>query len=240
MYMHIYFIHLYLSLQISVAALKRIAFTISSSLPLFTNGPVQDERGPYRIPLEFKDEHNDTDFTELLTSSNEDCLNDNRIVVDSSVFIQQVDFQCIVELSDGPNTLNSMKFIYAKSVFDPLDGKSYCELLPSDDKEASVTLSTLQGLRLSLKVKAGDFKGTYHVWSKVLEVPFVPAFSVDTTSVLLSPTEPSIQVKVSGLLKVLNTIQVGQATYCHIYTTAFHVIINIESLACLFDRSDCI
>ena len=196
--------------QISVATLKRVVFAVPSNSPLsiFTNAPVQDERGPYRIHIEFKDEHNDTDFTKLLSSPNEDCLNDGS-VLGSSQFIQQIHFQCIVELSDGSNPLNAMKFILAKSVFDPLEGDSHCQLIASDDCLAAETLSTLQGLRLTLKVKASDFKETYSVLSNVLDVPFVPAFSVDTTRVLLSPTEPSIQVKVSGLLKVLNSIQVS-------------------------------
>ena len=50
----------------------------SLPLPVFTNAPVQDERGPYQIPVEFKDEHNDTDFTDLVSSPSEDCLESAR------------------------------------------------------------------------------------------------------------------------------------------------------------------
>ena len=94
-------------------------------------------------------------------------------------------------------------------VFNHLNGKSYCRLLPSDDETAVQSLSTLQRLRLVLKVRAGDFHETYQIWSDGLDIPFLPAFSVDTTSILLSPAEPSIQVKVTGLVKVLDSIQVG-------------------------------
>ena len=125
------------------------------------------------------------------------------------MFLQQVKFECVLELNDGPDVLNAARYITSEPVFDPSNGKSYCRLLPSKDMTAIASLATLNALRLGLKVKAGDYQDTYSVWSAVLSVTFLPAFSVDMVSVTLSPSEPSVQVKASGLTKVLTSIQVG-------------------------------
>ena len=183
----------------------------SDPLPPFTNAPVQEEMGPYLIPVEFKDEQNDTDFTELISSPNKACLSGLDSVESSStsnVFLQQVKFSCELELMNGPSFLNADIFVLAEPVFNLLNGRSYCQLYPTDDQEAVKVLSTMDRLRLILKVKASDFKEQYDVWSEGLEIPFSPAFSVDIGEVLLTPESPSVNIKVSGLPTVLNSIQV--------------------------------
>ena len=189
--------------QISIATIKRVIFGSPPDSP-FTNAPVQEDRCPYQIPVQFKDEHNDTDFTDLVSSPNKDCIDD----ISNTVFLQQVKFECVLELNNGPDVLNAVRYITSEPVFDSSSGKSYCRLFPSKDMTAIASLATLNGLRLGLKVKAGDYQDTYSVWSAVLGVSFLPAFSVDMVSVTLSPTEHSVQVTASGLTKVLNSIQV--------------------------------
>ena len=184
----------------------------SSSLPIFTNAKRQEEIGPYFIPVEFKDEQNNTDFTALTTSPSKACLLTSNLKHQDSLysaFLQQVDFQCFLELENAGSPVIASKFVRAEPFFDLATGNSFCELLPTSDNRALETLSTMERLKLTLKVKASDFKGTYEVWSSGLEIPFLPAFYIDINDTLLTQTKPSSEVKVTGLTKILNSIQVN-------------------------------
>ena len=184
----------------------------SSSLPTFTNAKRQEEIGRYFIPVEFKDEQNNTDFTALTTSPSKACLLSSDLKDQNSLytaFLQQVDFQCFLELENAGSPVISSKFVRAEPFFDLATGNSFCELLPTSDNRALETLSTMERLKLTLKVKASDFKGTYELWSSGLEIPFLPAFYIDISDTLLTQTKPSSEVKVTGLTKILNSIQVN-------------------------------
>ena len=69
-------------------------------------------------------------------------------------------------------------------------------------------------LSLTLKVKAKDFGGTYEVFSQSLDIPFLPAFSVDISSVLLTSHKPTVLLTALGLPKVLQSLQVREH-YCN-------------------------
>ena len=104
----------------------------SSSLSVFTNVSRQDEVGTYLVPVEFKDEQNNTNFTLLSASPNKACLNgfnfEGQQVSDDTVYLQQVDYECILDLQNAGNVLLVSKFIIAKPFFDWTTGQSFCEL----------------------------------------------------------------------------------------------------------------
>ena len=206
-----------------MATIQRVIFNLSSvssssSLSVFTNAPRQDEVGTYLIPVEFKDEQNNTDFTLLSASPNKACLNGHNFegqqVSDDTVYLQQVDYECILDLQNAGNVLPVSKFIIAKPFFDWTTGQSFCELLPGTDNDALGTLTTMSQLSLTLKVKAKDFGGTYEVFSHFLDIPFLPAFSVDISSVLLTSHKPTVLFTALGLSKVLQSLQVREH-YCN-------------------------
>ena len=198
----------------------------TSSLPVFTNAHRPDNLGPYLVPVEFKDEHNDSDFTLLQASTDKDCLSDNEQVKDcvtneekrgsspGLLYLQQVSFDCILELRNEGNPLPTSNYIIARSIFDPHAGSSACQLLEvPGDAETSKSLSLMTGLSLNLRVKARDFDSSYEVWSESVSIPFQPAFSLDVTNVTLTSQQHSLPLSVSGTHHVLQSIQV-----CTIYS----------------------
>ena len=169
------------------------------------------------VPVEFKDEHNDSDLTLLQASTARGCLNDSssrecledRETIPLS-YLQQVYFDCYLELRKDGNALPTSNYIVAKPLFDPLTGSSACQLFEADikDEEGSHTLSAMPDLSLGLRVKARDFDSSYEVWSERLSVPFLPAFSIDATNVSLTSLQHSVPLTISGVQHVLQTIQV--------------------------------
>ena len=198
-----------------MATIKAVVVDAPDSSSVFTNGERQEEIGPYRVPVAFKDEQNNTDFTELRASPIKACWSELNIESASSespptdVFLQQVDFQCLLELSHSGNNLPVEKFIEAVPYFDLSTGLSYCELRPSSDASSLQLLSTKDNVVLNMKVKARDFDVTYEVSSQSQTIPFLPAFSVDMYHVRLSPTEHTVLVKLAGVPKVLQNVQVS-------------------------------
>ncbi|XP_019850460.1 PREDICTED: nuclear pore membrane glycoprotein 210-like [Amphimedon queenslandica] len=205
--------------EISVATVKRVYINVSSSLPVFTNAHRLENLGHYLVPVEFKDEHNDSDFTLLQASTDKNCLSENQQVKDcvanergspGLLYLQQVSFDCILELRNEGNLLPTSNYIIARSYFDPLTGSSACQLLEAPgDAESSKSLSLMSGLSLSLRVKARDFDSSYEVWSESVSVPFQPSFSLDVTNVTLTSLQHSLPLSISGTPQVLQSIQVS-------------------------------
>ena len=106
-----------------MVTIQRVIFNLSSIssssfLSVFTNSPRQDEVGTYLIPVELKDEQNNTDFTLLSASPNKACVNglnfDGHQVSDDTMYLQQVDYECILDLQNAGNVLPVSKFVIAK------------------------------------------------------------------------------------------------------------------------------
>ena len=117
------------------------------------------------------------EFTPLLISPNRACSEEVN-ASNGAVYIQQVQFECLLELKNGGSTLSTERFIVAQSHFDAATGKSYCHLMAVEDVRSVETLATMQGLSLFLRVRAFDFAKTYSEVSRSLGVPFVPAFAL--------------------------------------------------------------
>ena len=67
--------------------------------------------------------------------------------------------------------------------------------------------------KLSLKVVAGDFDGSYSVESRTVGVPFVPAFSVSHASVTLTQSEKVAKVVVMGTPEQLKQLTVSMCRH---------------------------
>ena len=201
--------------EITVSKIERVVFNASSTLPMFTNA----ERSDYCIPVRFihtKDE----DFSLLQISPNPGCFEELNLTGDESpVFIQQVWFECFPELKDrSRNLLPATKFISAEPYFDSRTGMSFCSLSGTNDPTASEMLASMEGLSLALTVRARDFTDTYEVFSKSLGVPFIPAFALSRSKIILSAGESSVQVDVSGLPRQLQALKVSTYTHTHTHT----------------------
>lgn len=227
--------------QISVATVKRVFINASSSsLPVFTNAHRPENLGHYLVPVEFKDEHNDSDFTLLQASTDKDCLSsDNQQVKDcvandeergttGLLYLQQVSFDCILELRNEGNLLPTSSYIIARSYFDPFTGSSACQFLEAPgDSESTKSLSLMAGLSLSLRIKARDFDSSYEVWSESVSIPFQPSFSLDVTNVTLTSLQHSLPLSVSGTQQVLQSIQVCTYMY-QIVLNYMYMYIHVE------------
>ena len=199
-------------------------------LPLFTNAQRQKELGAYSVLVSFYHTHDDRSslatavtnqdkgyFTSLLVSPNPACSSESRLDIASSggSYIQQVPFECLLELRDDGNLLESERFISAQPHFDHRYATSSCYLVPSGDKHAVEFLSTKDKLTLKLKVKAFNYAATYKVFSSPLSIPLLPAFSVSRDNITLTSNDPSTTITITGLPRQLQAIQVSYSTHAH-------------------------
>ena len=195
----------------TVARIHEITFNFSRELPHFTNGPRQSDLGPYLVPVQFSPTLSGAEFTPLLISPNRACSQEIN-ASNGAVYIQQVPFECLLELRNGGNVLSTERFIIAQPYFDAATGKSYCHLLAVEDLRSVETLSTMQDLSLTLKVRAYDFAKTYSEVSRSVSIPFVSAFALSRYKLTLSASENTADIQVTGFTKQLYSLQV-----CHYY-----------------------
>lgn len=198
--------------EITVSKVSEVVFNISTGLSTFTNAPRQVELGDYRVRVDFYHSGKDEQFSQIQVSPNKACAEELGITTsDNAVFIKQVPFECILELKDRDgNTLPASKYFTSEPHFDGKSGLSFCELGGTNDPLASETLAIIDGLSLMLTARAFDSSQTYEVFSQVLGIPFVPAFSLNRQRIVLSKKEQSTEIRVTGLPRQLQSLKVSQ------------------------------
>ena len=214
--------------EITVKRVEEVVIkTNEVDLPLFTNAQRQKELRVYSVPVSFYHTHTQGRttgpgifdkgyFTSLPVSPNPTCSSD--LVGEEEGgrgYIQQVPFQCLLELKDSGSLLESQRFISARAHFDHKYGTSSCFLLPNNDHQAVEFLSTKEKLSLSVKVKAFDSAGTYEVFSSPVSVPLLPAFSLSRDNITLTSADPSTTITVTGLPRQLQAIHVRKKLHFH-------------------------
>lgn len=190
-------------------------FNITGELPLYSNARRPDELGPYQLAVEFSHEHGPGPFTPLVMSPNKACAegvnishHDNETTPTTERYLQQVMFECIVELHSLGNALPASNFISVDAMFDHSTGESSCVLLAVEELSAVESLSVMEELVLSLRAKAMDTLWTYEVFSDPVQIPFIPAFFIGERTVEIMGPESTCDLVVSGLAAQLNSIQV--------------------------------
>lgn len=206
--------------EIAVTKVHEVNFDRSESLPTFTNAPRQQELGAYKIPVKFVQPSTGEEFSLLRVGPNRGCSQEVN-ASEHGTYIQQVPFECILELKSDRSVVPANRFIQANAVFEQTSGESFCQLSPIDHG-AVETLSTMEKTLLTVVVKAYDYTKTYEVFSKSMNVPFVPAFSVSRSHITLTPTDTAAEVTVTGLPEQLQALQVMycQPEICH-FTIAY-------------------
>lgn len=193
--------------EIAISKVHEVIFNVGESLPTFTNAQMQQELGVYTIPVKFLQTATGEEFSLLQVSPNKGCLADIN-ASEHGTYIQQVPFQCILEMKGNRNVVSASKFVQAEALYEPTTGRSFCQLNAVEDDHAVEMLSTLEELSLVLVVKAYDFAKTYEVFSKNMKIPFLPAFSVSRKHLILSPTDTDAEISVTGLPEQLQALQV--------------------------------
>ena len=193
--------------EITISKVQKVTFEFSpSSVPTFTNAQRQPDLGSYHVPIQFQHSGNEP-FTPLHVSPNPECVNRTN---SSGTFIQQVPFECQLELRNGGsnNPLQASKFITSESTFDPMTGESYCMLGPTSDTYAAEMVAVLDRLSLLLRVRVYDSLGSYEIMSENLKVPFLPAFVLSRNKIRLGSGEGFADVTVTGLQQQLEALKV--------------------------------
>lgn len=175
--------------------------------------PFTNAAGPndYTVPVEFH--RGGEAFTPLEMVDKPNCI--SAVVGKASTntksrFIQQVDFSCLLSLiSSHGSLMDAARYMTAAAVFDETSGGYFCALLPGNDTSSRSNIATETGVKLSLKVLAGDFDSSYSVESETVGVPFVPAFSVSHASVTLTQSEKVAKVVVMGTPEQLRQLKVS-------------------------------
>ena len=197
--------------EITVSKVSEVVFNTSTGLSTFTNAPRQEELGDYHVRVDFYHSGKDQQFSLIQVSPNRACAEEVGITNPSDVYIQQVLFECLLELKDrNGNTLPASKYFTSEPHFDGKSGLSFCKLGGTSDPLASETLAIIDGLSLMLTARAFDLSQTYQVFSQVLGIPFVPAFSLNRQRIVLKIKEQSTEVRVTGLPRQLQSLKVSQ------------------------------
>ena len=197
--------------EITVSKVSEVEFNTSTGLSTFTNAPRQEELGDYHVRVDFYHSGKDQQFSLIQVSPNRACAEEVGITNPSDVYIQQVLFACLLELKDrNGNTLPASKYFTSEPHFDGKSGLSFCKLGGTNDPLASETLAIIDGLSLMLTARAFDSSQTYQVFSQVLGIPFVPAFSLNRQRIVLNMKEQSTEVRVTGLPRQLQSLKVSQ------------------------------
>ena len=197
--------------EITVSKVSEVVFNTSTGLSTFTNAPRQEELGDYHVRVDFYHSGKDQQFSLIQVSPNRACAEEVGITNPSDVYIQQVVFECLLELKDrNGNTLPASKYFTSEPHFDGKSGLSFCKLGGTSDPLASETLAIIDGLSLMLTARAFDLSQTYQVFSQVLGIPFVPAFSLNRQRIVLNMKEQSTEVRVTGLPRQLQSLKVSQ------------------------------
>ena len=196
--------------EVTVSKVSEVIFNTSAGLNTFTNAPRQKELGDYHVRVDFYHSGEDEQFSLVQVSPNKACVEEVGITNSDDVFIQQVPFECLLELKDRDgNTLPAAKFFTSEPYFDGKSGLSFCKLGGTNDAVASETLAIIDGLSLMLTARAFDSSQTYEVFSQVLGIPFIPAFSLNRQKIVLSKKEQSTEVRVTGLPRQLQSLKVS-------------------------------
>ena len=157
--------------EITVSKVSEVVFNTSSGLSVFTNAPRQEELGDYRIRVDFCHSGEEEQFSPIQVSPNKVCAEEVGITNpsdESQLFIQQVPFECILELKDRDGVaLPAAKYFTSEAHFDGRSGLSYCKLGGTSDPLSSETLAVIDGLSLMLTVRAFDSSQTYQVFSQI-------------------------------------------------------------------------
>lgn len=193
--------------EIAITKVQEVIFNVRESLPTFTNAQMQQELGVYTIHVKFLQTATGEEFSLLQVSPNKGCLAEVN-ASQHRTYIQQVPFQCILEMKGNRNVVSASKFVQAEALFEATTGRSFCQLNAVEDDHAVEMLSTMEELSLVLVVKAYDFAETYEVFSKNMKIPFLPAFSVSRKHLILSPTGTDAEISVTGLPEQLQALQV--------------------------------
>ena len=175
--------------------------------------PFTNAAGPndYTVPVEFY--RGGEVFTPLEMVDKPSCI--SAVVGKAPTntkarFIQQVGFSCLLSLiSSHGSLMDAARYMTAAAVFDETSGSYFCTLLPGNDTSSRSNIATETGMKLSLKVVAGDFDSSYSVESERVGVPFVPAFSVSHASVTLTQSEKVAKVVVMGTPEQLRQLKVS-------------------------------
>ena len=181
------------------------------------HAPFTNAAGPsdYTIPVEFHRGGGEA-FTPLEVVDKPDCISatsGRTATAAKSRFIQQVHFSCVLSLISAHGSLmDAGRYMTAAAVFDVTTGDYLCALLPVNDTSSHGNIATESGMKLSLKVVASDFDGSYSVESETVGVPFVPAFSVSHASVTLTQSEKVAKVVVMGTPEQLKQLKVSGCT----------------------------
>ena len=193
--------------EIAITKVQEVIINVGESLPTFTNARLQQELGVYTIPVKFLQAATGEEFSLLHVGPNKGCLTEVN-ASEHGTYIQQVPFQCILEMKGNRNVVSASKFVQAEAVFESTTGRSFCQLNALEDDHAVEMLSTMEELSLVLVVKAYDYARTYEVFSKNMKIPFLPAFSVSRKHLILSPTDTDAEISVTGLPEQLQALQV--------------------------------
>lgn len=198
--------------EITVSKVSEVLFNTSAGLNTFTNAPRQQELGDYRVRVDFYHSGKDEQFSLIQVSPNKACAEEVGITDPTdAVFIQQVPFECLLELKDrNGNTLPATKYFTSEAYFDGKSGLSFCKLGGTDDPVASETLAIIDGLSLMLTARAFDSSQSYEVFSRGLGIPFIPAFSLNRQRIILNKKEQSTEIRVTGLPRQLQSLKVSQ------------------------------
>ncbi|XP_066264893.1 nuclear pore membrane glycoprotein 210-like [Branchiostoma lanceolatum] len=170
---------------------------LTNGVKFVTNVPQQE---PYLVPVVLG-----TGSTNLQGNCSKDLL---ASMTEQQAFLQKSLFHCGLLFSSELTGVSAREMFLATPGFDPESGRYFCRVSQVQQNQHQIqAMSTVDtSLQLQIFVQAAD--GQTEVSSTVASLRFYPAFHLSKADLLLSNRQPRGEVTVSGVLDVLNNLQV--------------------------------
>ncbi|XP_078582959.1 nuclear pore membrane glycoprotein 210-like [Branchiostoma floridae x Branchiostoma japonicum] len=170
---------------------------LTNGVKFVTNVPQQE---PYLVPVVLG-----TGATNVQGNCSKDLL---ASMTEQQAFLQKSLFHCGLLFSSELTEVSAREMFLATPGFDPESGRYFCRVSQVQQNTHQIqAMSTVEtSLQLQIFVQAAD--GQPEVSSSIASLRFYPAFHLGKADLVLSNKQTRGEVTVSGVLDVLNNLQV--------------------------------
>ncbi|XP_019637955.1 PREDICTED: nuclear pore membrane glycoprotein 210-like [Branchiostoma belcheri] len=182
--------------EVTVVPVEEVQI-LTNGVKFVTNVPQQE---PYLVPVVLG-----TGNTNLQGNCTKDLL---ASMTDQQAFLQKSLFHCGLLFSSELTEVSAREMFLATPGFDPESGRYFCRVSQVQQNTHQIQAMSTVETSLQLQVFVQPSDGQTEVSSPIASLRFYPAFHLSKTDLVLSNKQPQGEVTVSGVLDVLNNIQV--------------------------------
>nr|XP_006822310.1 PREDICTED: nuclear pore membrane glycoprotein 210-like [Saccoglossus kowalevskii] len=180
--------------EITVHAVQDIS--IDDTAVMYVSNLPKDE--PYKIPVVLGEMSNNV--------KGDNCSQEILQSMYNRLTLHSVPFQCIIKFDNNAD-IRAQDLFGVTTAFDVKNGQYYCSISQMQMLHSLQLLSTIDStLQLSVSVLRQDNQPL--IKSRIVSLPFLPAFYISQSDITISNKHPQTELVVHGIKKVLDTVQV--------------------------------